>query len=88
MEIGSQIEHEGNLYVPLFISPSLRSALRFPSDCAPAGPTALLFARLLALLENLTDLAEQARKSVVAFVLASWIPRVDPSAGDSVPLVS
>jgi hypothetical protein len=78
LEIGSQIEHEGSLYVPLFIPPSVRSALRLPSDCAPPGPTAQLFARLIAVFENTTDLAEHARKLVVAFVHASWIPELIP----------
>jgi hypothetical protein len=77
-EIGPQIEHDGNLYVPPYISPTVRSALRLPSGCAQAGPTAQLFARLLALFENITDLAEHARNSVVAFLLASWIPELIP----------
>jgi hypothetical protein len=77
-EIGPQIEHEGRLYVPLSISSSVRRALRVPSGCAPSEPTTQLFARLVAVLENFTDLAEHARKSVATFLLADWVPELIP----------
>ena len=76
--IGSQIEHDGRLYVPLWIPHTVRRALRLPSGCAPGGPTTQLFAQLLTVFENFTDLAEYARMSVVVFLFAAWIPDLLP----------
>jgi len=77
-EIRSQIEHDGRLYIPLLIPSTLRQALRLPSGCAPSGSTTELFTRLVSVFANFTDLAKQAQKSVVATLLASWIPELIP----------
>ena len=77
-EIRSQIEHDGRLYVPLLIPPTVRRALRLPTGCAPDGPTTQLFTRLLNVFENFTDLAEYPRISTVSFLFASWIPDLLP----------
>jgi hypothetical protein len=69
-----RIVHGGKTYVPLPLGPSVRRALRLPSGCALGGPTT----QLLAVFETLTDLAEQARRSLAAFVFASWIPDLVP----------
>lgn len=74
LEIGSQIMHRGNLYIPLLMPPTVRGALRLPSGCGPGGAMMQLFTRLMAVFEKLTSLTDYARRLVVTFVFASWIP--------------
>lgn len=73
-----RIVHRGETYRPLPLDPSVRCALRLPSGCAPSGSTTQLFARLLAVFENFTDLVDHARKSLVAFLFAVWIADLLP----------
>jgi hypothetical protein len=69
----SRIVHGGKTYVPLALDPSLRGALRLPSNCSEFVSTATLFEELVGVAAQFTDLAEPFREQLTSFVLASWL---------------
>jgi len=71
--LSPQAEHQGRTYVPLTLDPTVRRVLRLPSDVSSFESTEKLFAQLVGLTEDFTDLAEPFRLQLVAVVFASWL---------------
>ncbi len=69
----SRVVHRGETYAPLPLDPSVRGALRLPSNCSEFVSTATLFEELVGVAAQFTDLAEPFREQLTSFVLASWL---------------
>jgi hypothetical protein len=71
--VGRAVEHDGRMYTPLTLHPTLRRALRLPSSAAPIDSTSELFDQLVSLFRRFTDLPEHACTQIVTFVLSTWL---------------
>ncbi len=80
LEAGLRVSHDGRVYEPLHVDPSVASAMCFPSSVAPAEATRTLFDALHGLFSRSLAQSEQTITILTAWVFTSWFPELLPIA--------
>jgi hypothetical protein len=71
--VSPELVHRCRTYIPLTLNPTVRSSLRLPSRVSAFGSTETLYAEMMALLDEFTNLSEAVRQQLAVLVLASWL---------------
>ncbi len=74
-----QLEHGGFTYMPAYLDPSVRQAIRFPTGLSEYGTTLTLFTKVESLFPRHLGLAEDSAAFLTAWVFGSWLPEYFPA---------
>jgi hypothetical protein len=79
--VGSEVECDGQSYVPAPIDPSILRALTLPTEIAACGSSRKLLEDMSRVVTEYTGLPEDSIAAASRWMLSTWFPEVRPAPG-------